>query len=104
MIAILGSLLTITWPLCITASVLRILKNGPDRDLALPAPFMLLPVVRAQLDPGVPYYLFLASVVGLFVLLYGCWQQKRNLARWAVIGCGGIAVCMQLSTMLAVTN
>src|SRR3954466_7236205 len=104
MIAIAGSLLTIIWPLWITAAALRIIKNGPDRDLALPTPFILLPVLRAQLAPGVPYPMFLVSVVGLFVLLYGCWQQKRSLARWATMGCGGAAVCMQLSTMLADTN
>ena len=98
MIEIVGVLLTLIWPLCITASVLRILKNGPDRALALPTPFMLLPVLRAQIDPAAPYYLVLASEVALVVLLYGCYQQKRHLARWAAIACGTAALFTQLST------
>lgn len=101
MIAMVGTLLTITWPVWITAAVLRILKSGPDRDLALPTPFMLLPVLRAHLVAAPAWYMLAAAHVAALVLLYGCWQQKRNLARWATIGCGGAAVWMQLSTTLA---
>ena len=100
MIVMVGTLLTLTWPLWITGAVLRILKRGPDRDLALPTPFMLLPILRAQLGAVQPWYMPAAAHIAALVLLYGCWQQKRNLARWAAIGCGGAAVCMQLSTTL----
>jgi len=101
MSAIAGLLLTISWTLCLTASVLRRLKNGFDRDLALPTPFMLLLVFHAQLAPAVSYYLVMAAYVAAFVLLYGCWQQRRNLARWAAIACGGAVLAMQLGSALA---
>ena len=97
MTAIAAPLLTVSWTLCLTASVLRTLKNGPDRALALPTPFMLLLVFRAQLDPVVSYYLVIAAYVAVSLLLYGCWQQKRSVARWAALGCGGAVLCVQLS-------
>jgi hypothetical protein len=100
MIANAATLLTIGWTLCLTASVLRTLKNGPDRALALPTPFMLLLVCRAQLATVDPWYMPVAAYVAVSVLLYGCWQQKRNLARWAAIACGGAVLCMQLSSTL----
>jgi len=100
MIAIVGTLLTIGWTLCLTASVLRTLKNGPDRALALPTPFMLLLVCRAGLEPVFPWYLLVAAYAAVMVLLYGCWQQKRNLARWAAVACGGAVFSLQVSAAL----
>lgn len=97
MIALAAPLLTISWTVCLTASVLRTLKGGPDRALALPTPSMLLLVCHTQLATVDPWFLFLAAHASVMVLLYGCWQQKRVLARWAAVVCGGAVLCMQLS-------
>jgi hypothetical protein len=97
MIATASTLLTISWTLCLTVSVLRTLKNGPDRALALPTPFMLLLVCKTQLATADPWYVFLAAHVSVMVLLYGCYQQKRNVARWAAVACGGAVFWMQVS-------
>lgn len=100
MMAIVDTLFTIGWTLCVTTSVLRTLKNGADRALALPTPFMLLLVCRAALEPVVPWFLLVAAHVAVVVLLYGCWQQKRQLARWAAVACGGAVLCWQVSAAL----
>jgi predicted branched-subunit amino acid permease len=97
MIALAGTLLTITWPLITTHAVLKLLKNRPDRYLVLPAPFMLLVVLRFAHDEAVSSYMMVALVVPLLVLLYACWQQQRSLARWATIACGAVAVYLQIS-------
>lgn len=97
MIGMAGTLLMIMWPISTTATVLRILKNGPDRALALPMPFMLLPILHADLNPGLPFYTWLASKAALTLLLFSCYQQKRKLARWATIACCAAALYTQLS-------
>ena len=97
MTEIAGILLTISWQICVTVSVLRILKKGPDRALALPTPFMMSLVLRAQLDTRAPLYMLVPSSLAIWVLLYGCYQQKRNLALWATVGCCAAALYTQLS-------
>jgi hypothetical protein len=93
-----SALLTLSGPIIMTTSVLRLLKNRPDRDLALPMPIMLLVVLGAQ-NRGAQGYMSAALVITLLVLLYGCWQQRRTLARWAAVACGGVAVYLQLSAL-----
>lgn len=100
MIATVGPLLTLSWTVCLTISVLRTLKSGPDRALVLPAPFMLLQVFHAQLAPVMYFSIVLAAYAGVSVLLYGCWQQKRNVARWGAIACGSAVFATQLTSAL----
>lgn len=100
MIAAIGTLLPISWTLCLTVSVLRTLKSGPDRALALPTPFMLLQVLHARLEAAAPFPIGLLAYAALLVLLYGCWQQKRNVARWGAIACGGAVFTTQLLSAL----
>lgn len=90
-------LLTISWQICVTVSVLRILKKGPDRALALPTPFMMSLVLRAQLDTRSPLYMLVPSCVGILVLLHSCYEQKRNLALWATLACFACALYTQLN-------
>jgi len=94
---ITGILLTISLQFCVTVSMLRILKKGPDRALALPTPSMMLLVLRAQLETRAPLYMLVPSCVAIWALLYGCYQQKRNLARWATMACGAVALYTQLT-------
>ena len=95
MIELASALLTASGPLITTTCVLRLLKTRPDRDLALPMPMMLLVVLGAQ-NRGAQGYVSGLLILTLLVVLYGCWQQKRKIARWAAIACGSIAVCAQL--------
>ena len=104
MIEIARTLVPLSSPILITGSVLRLLKNRPDRDLALPMPFMLLVVLRARVDAAQHDSIFAASVVALLVLLYGCWQQKRSLARWATVACAAAAFYIQLSAAWLATS
>ena len=97
MIQLVGTLLTITWPLWLTFCALRVLQNGPDRDLVLPTPYMMLVAVRAHQGTVVSVFVLMASSVAVLVLLYGCRQQTRTLARWATIACGVAALYMQLN-------
>jgi hypothetical protein len=91
--AIVRILLTI----CVTVSVLRILKKGPDRALALPTPMMMSILLGAQLDTRSLLYMLLPSSVATWVLLYGCYQQNRKLALWATFACCAAALYTQLS-------
>ena len=100
MIAVIGTLLPMSWTLCLTASVLRTLKSGPDRALALPTPFMLLLVFRSQLEAAASFSIGLLAYAAVMILLYGCWQQKRNIARWGAIACGGAVFATQVTTAL----
>jgi hypothetical protein len=93
MIEIVRILLTI----CVTVSVLRILKKGPDRALALPTPMMMSILLSAQVGTPSPLYMLLPSSAAIWALLYGCYQQKRNLARWATLGGFATALYTQLS-------
>lgn len=100
MIEIVRILLTIS----VTVSVLRILKKGPDRALALPTPMMMSVVLGAQLETGSPLYMLVPSYVALWALLQGCYQQKRDLARWATLAGCAAALYTQLSATLAASN
>jgi hypothetical protein len=88
----------------VTVSVLRILKKGPDRALALPTPMMMSILLGAQLDTRWPLYMLLPSCLAIWALLYGCYQQKRNLALWATLASCAAALYTQLSATLAATN
>ena len=90
--------------ICVTVSVLRILKKGPDRALALPTPMMMSILLGAQINVRWPLYMLLPSCVAIWALLHACYQQKRNLARWATLACCAAALFTQLSATLAATD
>src|SRR6185436_2189586 len=87
-------------PICTAVAALSILKNGSDRGLALPPPLMLWLVFSAQRSPAAPWLALLLAHVATLVLLFACWQQRRNLARAATICCGTAIIWVHLSGTL----
>jgi hypothetical protein len=84
-------------PVLNTAAALGVLKTGSDRALALPTPIMLWSIYSAQRSAGAPWMALTLAHVATLVLLFGCWQQRRKLARAAAICCGTASLWVQLS-------
>ena len=88
-------------PLATVTAALSILKSGRDRALALPTPLMLWLVFSADRAGTAAWYASLVAHAAVWVLLYGCWQQKRRVAQVATVCCGAAIVWIQLGGLLS---
>ncbi len=83
-------------PLCAIVGTLSTLRNGSERAWVLPPPFMLWLVFGSQRAAVVPWPALLLAHAAALVVLFACWQRRRALAQWAVVGCGVAVAWIQL--------
>lgn len=90
-------LLAVTTPLVTALGVLGVLRRGSERALVLPTPAMMWLVHLSQRDTTAPWYAMAIAHAAVLILLVACWQQRRALAQWAVLGSSAAAVWLTLS-------
>ena len=92
-------MLSVMLPLCTTAAAVSVLRRGTDRALVLPTPLILWLVFMSQ-RASVALWPMVLAYCAVLVMLYGCWQQRRQVAQWAAIVCGAVAAWLQVSVLL----
>lgn len=83
-------------PLCVTFTVLGLLKYGSERALVLPTPLVMWMVLAAQRTSGPKLLAQLLAQTAVAALLFACWQAKRGLALCAALAASIAAVWMLL--------
>jgi hypothetical protein len=87
-------------PLVVTVSVLTVLRGTSVSSLVLPAPSMMWLLFGSVRRTDAAWHWQLLAHVAALVLLAACCRDKRGLARVAAVGCGAVALWLQVAPIV----